>query len=245
MTDYLVIFLAGLAGSFHCAGMCGGFACALGASAAGRRRTMISRQALYNTGRVVTYAFLGALAGAAGQAICTAGGMVVPTLDGAMGTGQRLLATASGALMIVMALPLLGVRRVRVGFAAPGLGGSGLGGPSLGGMAGSLRTVLATPAWPAPLAFGVLNGFLPCPLVYAFAIQAAAGADAIGGALTMAAFGAGTIPAMAAIGALGHLAGPAALRRGVRTAGVFILALGLVTISRGLLFPAFHGHLAS
>lgn len=240
MTDYLVIFLAGLAGSFHCAGMCGGFACALGASAAGRQRAMIGRQALYNTGRVVTYAFLGALAGAAGQAICTAGGMAVPTLDGAMGTGQRLLATVSGALMIVMALPLLGLRRVRVGFAAPGLGGMGLG-----GMAGSLRTVLATPAWPAPLAFGVLNGFLPCPLVYAFAIQAAAGADAIGGALTMAAFGAGTIPAMAAIGAVGHLAGPAALRRGVRTAGVFILALGLVTISRGLLFPAFHGHLAS
>ncbi|HYG91484.1 MAG TPA: sulfite exporter TauE/SafE family protein [Azospirillum sp.] len=235
MTDYLVFFLAGLAGSFHCAGMCGGFACALGISSPGHRWTMIGRQALYNTGRVVTYAFLGALAGAAGQAICTAGGMAIPTLDGAMGTGQRLLATASGALMIVMALPLLGLRRVRVGFAAPGLAG----------MAGSLRTVLATPAWPAPLAFGVLNGFLPCPLVYAFAVQAAAGADPVSGALTMAAFGAGTIPAMAAIGAVGRLAGPMALRWGVRTAGVFILALGLVTIGRGMLFPAFHGHLMS
>ena len=30
MTYYLVVFATGFVGSFHCIGMCGGFACALG-----------------------------------------------------------------------------------------------------------------------------------------------------------------------------------------------------------------------
>ena len=46
----------------------------------------------------------------------------------------------------------------------------GFGGSTL---ALSLRSLLATPEPAAPLAFGVFNGFLPCPLVYAFAAQAA------------------------------------------------------------------------
>ena len=37
MTYYLVIFAAGFAGSFHCVGMCGGFACALGHDPHGQR----------------------------------------------------------------------------------------------------------------------------------------------------------------------------------------------------------------
>ena len=31
MTYYALLFIAGFAGHFHCIGMCGGFACALGA----------------------------------------------------------------------------------------------------------------------------------------------------------------------------------------------------------------------
>ena len=38
MTYYLVIFAAGFAGSFHCIGMCGGFACALGRDPRGPTR---------------------------------------------------------------------------------------------------------------------------------------------------------------------------------------------------------------
>ena len=55
----------------------------------------------------------------------------------------------------------------------------------------------------APLAFGVLNGLLPCPLVYAFAAQAAASGGPLQGLQVMAAFGLGTFPAMLAMGGLG------------------------------------------
>ena len=78
MIYYLVVFAAGFAGSFHCLGMCGGFACGLGRDPRGRGATVV-RHLLYNSGRLTTYCFLGALAGALGQVICTKQGTDVPT----------------------------------------------------------------------------------------------------------------------------------------------------------------------
>ena len=92
MTYYFVFFLAGFAGSFHCIGMCGGFACALGRDSHGPAATGL-RHLLYNTGRLTSYVFLGALAGAIGQVICTSQGMTVPVIDGGgLDLGQRILA---------------------------------------------------------------------------------------------------------------------------------------------------------
>lgn len=235
MSYYLLLFAAGSAGSFHCIGMCGGFACALGRDPRGRPATVL-RHLLYNGGRVTTYCFLGALAGTLGQALCTPEGLTAaPLLGGALDTGQRILAVVAGLLMIVMALQffglLQGVHRMTVGF-----GGSTL--------AGSLRSLLTGRGHAAPLAFGVFNGFLPCPLVYAFTAQAASTAGAVSGVLTMAAFGLGTFPAMLAMGGVGRLLAPAWRRRGVWLAGSFILLLGLVTLGRGLMsFAAHAGHL--
>ncbi len=103
----------------------------------------------------------------------------------------------------------------------------------------SLQSLLKAPGPGAPLAFGVLNGFLPCPLVYAFLAHAAAlslsdpSHAAVTAVSTMAAFGLGTFPAMLLMGWLGRVLRPAWRRRGVWLAGAFILALGLVTIARG------------
>jgi sulfite exporter TauE/SafE len=225
MPELALVFLAGLAGSFHCVGMCGGFACALGS------RGGWGRHLAYNAGRLASYVFLGALAGAVGQTVCGAGEQL--SWSDAAGTLQRMLAVVSGALMVVMALGLLGLlglRRTGAFF-------------DLGPVAALLRPLLTARGIAAPLAFGVFNGFLPCPLVYAFAAQAAAGFDPLTGALVMASFGAGTFPAMLLIGSLGRWAGPAALRRGVTMAGCLVLAMGAVTLARGLL-PVLHGHAA-
>jgi sulfite exporter TauE/SafE len=231
IAEYLLIFLAGFAGSFHCIGMCGGFACALGTGQA-ERLSAIERQLLYNLGRLTTYAFIGVLAGSMGQVLCTSTGVTNTVLDGSLSTSQRLLAVASGVLMLLMALQFFGLPRLhRV---AVGLGGDAL--------ASSFRTLLAAPGLAAPLAFGVFNGFLPCPLVYAFAAQAAASAHGLSGMLTMVAFGAGTFPAMLMMGGVGRAIGPAWRRRGVRLAGGFILVLGLITLGRGLLPLVGHGH---
>jgi sulfite exporter TauE/SafE len=234
MTYYALLFLAGFAGSFHCIGMCGGFACALGPDPRGAGATSV-RHVLYNTGRLTTYCFLGALAGGLGHAISTSLGLqsdqATPFLRASLDAGQRALAVVAGLLMIIMALSFFGLRgwhRVTGGF-----GGSTL--------VNSLRSLLRTPGHAAPLALGVLNGFLPCPLVYAMVAQAASTVDVLAGCLTMAVFGLGTFPAMLAMGGLGRLLAPRWRQRGVRLAGGFILALGLITLSRGVI-PMAGGH---
>ena len=230
MTYYFMFFVAGFAGSFHCIGMCGGFACALGRDARGGGSTVL-RHLLYNSGRLTTYCFLGGLAGAVGQVLCTSQGTVVPLLSAPLDLGQRILAIVAGGLMIVMAMQFFGrlqsLHRIAVGF-----GGSTL--------AASLRSLLTAPGAAAPLAFGVFNGFLPCPLVYAFVAQAASTAGPLSGTLTMAAFGLGTFPAMLMMGAIGRLLAPSWRQRGVWLAGTCILLLGLITLGRGILPLAAH-----
>ncbi len=108
MAYYLMLFAAGFAGSFHCIGMCGGFACALGRDPHGHASTVL-RHLLYNTGRLTTYCFLGGLAGALGQVICTPQGMTVSLVGGSLDSAQRILAIVAGLLMIGMALQFFGL----------------------------------------------------------------------------------------------------------------------------------------
>ncbi len=218
-----MIFLAGFAGSFHCIGMCGGFACALGTSPTGSPLAKWLRHLIYNTGRVVTYVFLGAMVGLLADRIKATG-----TLSSAV-IGQHVLTLLAGSLMVIMALQIMGAWRI-----GRSLSGAGLGSTVL---VVSLRSLLATRHRGAPLAFGAINGFLPCPLVYAFIAQAAVTASALEGAALMATFGLGTFPAMLLMGWLGRVLQPAWRQWGVRVAGFFILVLGLVTLARVFISP--------
>jgi uncharacterized protein len=246
VVEYPLIFLAGLAGSWHCAGMCGGFACAMGSD---RRKPApaLVRQLTYNLGRVTTYCFLGALVGFLAAGLCSTAPGAPPT-SGA----QRMLAITSGLLMVFIGLSFLGWFRRWHG---PLL--RGFGAPSL---ATALRQLLRVPGPAAPLAFGVFNGFLPCPLVYAFLAQAAGSGGALAGLLVMLAFGLGTFPAMLLMGgfgawfstARGGAADGAAWpfgngpkrwrRRGIDVAGAFIIILGLITFVRGIVPMGAHPH---
>ena len=251
MTQYVLIFLAGAAGSFHCVGMCGGFACALGGDPRGPAVTLF-RHLAYNLGRVMSYCFLGAVVGYLGVLLVGHGEEGAPA-----SLAQRTLAVVSGLLMVLIGLQFFGFFR-RLG---PGL--AGIGGELL---VPALRDLLKTSGIAAPLAFGVLNGFLPCPLVYAFAAQAAGSGDPASGFLIMAAFGLGTFPAMLMMGGIGiwwrhgfrrpavqtipihaQTARGAVLRsgwreQGVRVAGGFIVVLGLITLARGVLPMTSHVH---
>lgn len=211
--EYLAILVAGFAGSFHCLGMCGGFACGLGADPRGRAATAV-RHLLYNGGRVTTYVFLGALAGTLGYA-----------LQAQAALAQAVLSGLAGLLILAMAWQLLG----RLPAAQPATAGAAVR------FAAPLASLARARGPRAPLALGVANGFLPCPLVYAFLAKAGASASASEAALTMAVFGLGTFPAMLFAGGAGRVLAPVWRSRGVRIAGAFLLVLGLITLARALL----------
>jgi len=243
MKGFLLVMLAGFAGSFHCIGMCGGFVCGLGPDPSGRPMATAVRHVLYNLGRLITYGFIGALAGLLGAAVIGHGGGhgvggasgtgllqshlhgVGYFLAGPLGAAQRALSVAAGLLMLVMALQLFGF--------APHFPRtwSAVGGNTL---VPALRALLSSRNHAASIALGVLNGFLPCPLVYGFAALAAAAGAPEPAMLIMLALGLGTLPAMLLMGAIGRLLAPSWRRRGVHVAGFLVLAFGLTTIVRGL-----------
>jgi sulfite exporter TauE/SafE len=201
--------------------MCGGLAALVGGGAAGRTW---SRLVLYNAARVNTYAALGATAGALGGAVLAWG-----PLD----LAARVLATVGGVAVALVGLEWLGVRAPRAAWLAAGVQRR---------IATSARELLASGSPWAPLAFGTANAFLPCHLIYAFVAMAASTGSPLGGALTMLAFGLGTVPAMLLAGS-----GAAALRGRVplavgRAAGTAVVLVGLLTIARAFTAMSPHAH---
>ena len=170
------VVVASLMGSLHCVGMCGGL---VAAAAAGPRA-----QALYHAARLLAYATLGALAGSAGAAIDLAGG--------ALGVQRAGIVFAGGAMVIWGCLGLLRAAGVRV--------------PLLGRASASprvariLRRLQGRPPLVRAAILGLVTALLPCGWLYAFVATAAGTGSALGGAALMAAFWAGTVPALAGLG---------------------------------------------
>jgi len=98
---------------------------------------------------------------------------------------QRLLAGVSGLLMVFIGLRFFGFFRR---FSRSAVDSSG------NFLVSALRTLVKAPA-PRTPSLRRAQWFLPCPLVYAFAAQAAGSGGALPG-VSHAAFGLGTFPAM-------------------------------------------------
>jgi sulfite exporter TauE/SafE len=211
---YLWIFVAGAAASFHCVGMCGGFALAVGT----QRSRPLLRQLLYNVGRLNALVLIGALSGGAGAAFLTA----VP-----IRLAENLLALIAGVAMLAVALEMLGIGR-RITTHTTRLARATIG--------QALSGVMRSESLAAPLAFGVFNAFLPCQLIYAFAARAASTASLAEGMLTMLAFGLGTVPALAAVGLSGSYFSHSRRRRLVFASAVLVIGYGLITLGRGFGF---------
>ena len=139
------------------------------------RRLAGAALAPYHLGRLTTYTGLGAMAGAADRAV---------RFDRRLRLALRAPADCGAALMLAQAF----------GLALGGGGTAGRTDPAPGRAATSSRH----PA--ARYALGVVLGFLPCGLIYG-ALGAAAGTGSmLQGALGMAAFSLGTMPALIAVG---------------------------------------------
>lgn len=216
------VFVAGLLGSAHCVGMCGSFAClASGGEASAGRRSLRSTAA-YNGGRLLSYATLGAMAGAAGAGLDRAGSVAGLARPAAIAAGVLLILWGLASL-----LSALGVR-VPMLDVPPALANR---------LARALRAVQQRPPALRALAIGALSAALPCGWLYAFVATSAAAGSAAAGALTMVAFWAGSVPMMAAVGLGAQRAlGPFRRRLPVLTASVLVL-LGVLTVAGRLVAP--------
>src|SRR5690606_5973785 len=147
------------------------------------------RQSLYFLGKTATYALFGAMAGAAGAAV----GLAFSGFQG-------LLSLVLGLVLVLVGLSLCGVLR-RLGLAAGGA--HRFAGARVLGEA--VRALVARGTAGATFGLGMLNGLLPCALVYGLLVRAAAAGSPLGGAAVMATFGLGTIPALYLTGLFGSL----------------------------------------
>ena len=220
--------LSGLLGGAHCAAMCGGIATSL--SIQQRGGWWVALQP--NLGRVLGYALAGALAGGLGHGLL--GWARMPAL------GVALRATV-GAVLVLAALRLLDRHGRLVGLARPGR--------QLWTWLRPLQRRLLPADTPAKrLVLGMLWGWLPCGLSTTLLAAAWLTASAAHGALTMAAFGLGTLPVMLPLTWAGARVGQRLQRGGWRVAmGGVVLASGVLTLAGPWLAhaPMVHGALAA
>ncbi len=214
----MTIALAGLAmgflGSAHCIGMCGGIAGALSASAPGGASAQLRRSLAYNAGRIASYTLMGALAGLFGA-----------TLAGLAGsTGMLVLRSLAALLIVAVGLYLAGWSRLALRIESAG-------GGVWRRLAPIARRVRASSSPLAAIAFGALWGWLPCGLLYSALGVAAASGSWTDGALSMAAFGIGTLPATLSLGMFAGRGASLLRSHAARAAcGVLVIGFGAWTM---------------
>lgn len=230
--DWPIVFaalLAGLLGGVHCAAMCGGIATGFSALS---NRTGLAAAATVNFGRIAGYVLAGAIVGGLGHGLLQAF-----RVEG-WAIGLRMLA---GLVLITVAVRLLD-RRGRLAFLArPGA--------RLWARLQPLqrRLLPADTVWKR-FAAGMLWGWLPCGLSGTLLATAWLQANARDAALTMAAFGLGTLPVMLPLTWSGQRLAGWLRRPGLRVpAACLVLAAGLLTLAAPWLMrvPALHGVLAA
>jgi sulfite exporter TauE/SafE len=203
MSTWYPIVAASALGSLHCVGMCGGLVSfySAGSSPAGVSRW--TPHAAYHLVRLGAYTLLGALAGALGSGL--------DSLGARAGFGGVALLAAAIAVA-AWGLPLLFGRRAptRPLQLRSRLGAWSRLSRGLAAFFGSLvyRLRRRSPLWRAS-ALGLTSALLPCGWLYAFVALAAGTGSAQQGALLLAAFWTGTVPALLGLGAfIGRLAAP-------------------------------------
>ena len=221
MTPLLTGFMLGLAGSGHCAGMCGPLVLTFGRSLARARRVQMQDALLYHAGRLLTYVALALPLGFIGQALVLRGfGRALAVVAAGL-----LLASAASAMKSGWSGP---IERVAATVASRAC-------------ATAHRWRLLHPV-AGPAIAGAAHGLIPCGLVYAAAAASAAMGSTGHAALSMIGFGLGTLPILIAL-SISAAAVPVGWRMRLRQLTPVVLALtAVLLLIRGFTQPSSAGH---
>ena len=212
MEILLTAFLIGLVGSFHCIGMCGPIAFIVPVRSNGAFQRSLS-SFIYNSGRIMTYMILGLLFGAIGKGIMSTA------------ITQQGVSIVLGILLIASIL----IPRSYLNTFNP----AGKIGLIITKVKNSLGSLLKKPTNSNLIFIGLLNGLLPCGLVYAALAGSIATGDMMQGALFMMAFGFGTLPMMFTAVLVSNVISVKVRNRIKRLVPVFVFTLGCLFILRG------------
>jgi uncharacterized protein len=221
-TSLLVALVTGLLASLgHCLGMCGSLVAAYSLSrkpSNGRGIAgQIPSQLALNSGRVITYAVLGAAMGTAGS--------LLDLMGNAAGL-QGVLSIVAGLVMLYVGLSLAGL--LPSGEVAPTALFRSLG------VSRHMKRFLSSQSLPGNFALGLLWGLLPCGLVFAMLMNAVSTGSALWGALVMVVFGLGTWPALIGFSLASMKIAAHFRRRMMQIAAWPVLILAVQSILRGL-----------
>ncbi|WP_192346415.1 sulfite exporter TauE/SafE family protein [Algoriphagus sp. Y33] len=202
-------FFLGFFGSFHCVGMCGPIALAVGGK---KGRTYFAHKILYNLGRTVTYTVLGLIVGSIGFSLSLAG-------------VQQVFSIAMGMVILIFALSY---KRADQFLAVPALSGIVIW------VKRQLNRFLSAGGYTTFFATGLANGLLPCGMVYMALAAALAFQNPILGATYMFFFGIGTIPLLLVLMYSGNIFS-AQVRQNFQKAIPYLgVVIGALFIFRGL-----------
>ena len=168
---------------------------------------------LYNTGRIITYTFIGALMGLGGSFVDTAA-----SLKGVSSTVSVL----AGLFMVFMGASVL-IRMRSV---------SGIEGP-WGPVVKATDIILKSRSSSKFFPLGLMLGFIPCGLSYSMFLASAATGDALKGMALAFSFGLGTVPVLFAFGVMVSAIGPHIRGLLYRASGALVVVMGVMFIVRG------------
>ena len=201
----------------HCIGMCGGIVIAYSSAKMDNKWSSLMQgfaHLVYSFGRITTYVMLGAIFGALGG---------VAQFNGYTTAALTIVA---GIFMILAGLSLLGklefLTKLEHSFSQTKW------------YQDIFRQVLRSKSLYSFYILGLLNGLLPCGLVYFFAVTAASTGSPLWGALVMFIFGLSTIPALFSLGFFTQLLNKGSLRKNMMNlASIIVILFGIYTIYRG------------
>lgn len=168
---YTVAFMTGLIGSLHCIGMCGPLSMLL-PSNKNINLKFVAARSLYQSGRILTYALLGLLIGLIGE----------QTL---FFFSEKWLSIGLGTLIILGLLLNYQLKLPQFRF--------------VNQIKSQFKRNFQKSFYGSHLVFGMLNGLLPCGMVYLALTGSFLQLNAFQGAAYMALFGLGTVPAMMSV----------------------------------------------
>jgi uncharacterized protein len=217
----IVAFILGLVSSLHCVGMCGPIAISVPntrfniqpVGERADRQSPLWNILLYNAGRITTYAMFGLVFGLIGRSFAW------------FGWQQKISVTLGVLIIAALIIPRLIKRQnnfTRLGNQAMTKVRTALGKLLFNGHPASVYSI------------GLLNGLLPCGMVYLALAGAVATGTAWNGSLFMALFGLGTVPAMAAVGYFGAWLTPSLRNTARKLFPAMMMVMATLLILRGM-----------